>query len=149
MVDDDDYLRVRRFKWRRLTKAGYIGRQTGNSRLRNRETILLHRVLMDAPKGIDVDHRNQKPWDNRRRKNLRLASRSQNLGNMRPRGGSSKFKGVWWCPYTERWAARLNLRKARQWLGRHDSEVAAARAYDAAAFAHFGEFARLNFPVVP
>ena len=48
----------------------------------------LHRIIMNAPEGTDVDHINGNQLDNRRC-NLRICSRSQNNMNTRKRKGYS------------------------------------------------------------
>ncbi len=93
-----------------------------------------------------VDHINGDGLDNRR-SNLRPATPSQNLQNTRrPVSNSSGYKGVGFHKASGRWRAYIGIQGRQTSLGYHESPEAAARAYDAAAIEHFGEFARLNFP---
>lgn len=109
---------------------------------------LAHRVIWAMTHGrwpeVHVDHKHGDPANNRP-DNLRAATRSENNRNMRPRDGTSRFKGVCFCKQTGRWMAQSKVGKEQIWLGRHDSEEEAAMAYDAFAADRFGEFARLNF----
>jgi hypothetical protein len=107
----------------------------------------LHRVIMDALPNQMVDHINGNGLDNRRC-NLRLATVLQNNVNRRSRPGStSKYVGVHWCSDRGKWMAAIGSDNGRKKnLGRYLDEVEAAKAYDKAAFAMYGEFANLNFP---
>ncbi len=110
----------------------------------DKKTIYMHRQIMHAPKGFDVDHRDHNTLDNRR-SNLRVCTRSQNLQNKRPQGGVSEYKGVRWHTQIRRWHARIKLNGKRTSLGCFTDEVKAAKAYDKAAREMFGEFACTNF----
>ncbi|HUR07040.1 MAG TPA: HNH endonuclease, partial [Nonomuraea sp.] len=106
--------------------------------------ISLHRLLCNAQPGQQVDHRNGDGLDNRR-SNLRLCTRSQNIGNARtPRTNTSGYKGVYFERARGLWCAEIwfNMRKRR--LGRFADPKDAARAYNAAALEQWGEFARIN-----
>lgn len=112
--------------------------------IRNRR-VSMHRLLMGEPEGLQVDHRDGDGLNNRR-SNLRVATRTQNQRNkIGKRGTSSRFKGVGWHKDAGKWAAFIEKRH----LGLFTDEEAAARAYDEAARAIFGDFARLNFPHEP
>lgn len=109
-----------------------------------RKTLYLHRVLLDAPDRIFVDHINGSKLDNRRC-NLRLATNSQNLANMGPRSdNASGYRGVMWRAEKGRWYAQIGGR-AQKYIGYFDTAEEAARAWDAAARELWGEFAFQNF----
>jgi hypothetical protein len=105
--------------------------------------IAIHAGLPDSPK---YDHRDGNGLNNQR-ENLRPCTESQNSQNRRKSvGKTSKFKGVAWHIRKLRWIATLAHNGKRHYLGYFKTQQSAARAYDAVAREHFGEFAVLNFP---
>lgn len=111
-----------------------------------------HRVIWAMQTGIwpdqEIDHKNNDPSDNRWQ-NLRLATHVENARNRGSRAGStSVYLGVSWAERQKKWRAEIMIsRGCRKYLGYFEDEIAAALAYDAAARAHHGEFARPNFAV--
>ncbi len=154
LVDDEDYEYLSQWKW--LYHRGYARRgvmipaseRTGAIK---QKIAHMHRVIINAPAHLQVDHINGNRLDNRR-SNLRLATQSQNIQNSRKHqtyGGdatSSQYKGVYWDRGAQKWKSRVTLNKKSAHLGHFSSEIDAARAYDEAARKHYGEFALLNFP---
>lgn len=95
----------------------------------------------DIPDGIEVDHINGDPADNRIA-NLRLATRAQNHANRRlSNTNKAGLKGVHTTKHG-RCAARINHMGKRYWLGRFDTAEEAHAAYVSAAKRLHGEFAR-------
>jgi hypothetical protein len=103
----------------------------------------LHRLIMGAPKGVEVDHINGEGRDNRR-SNLRLCTHAENGRNSVSRTGKSQYKGVYFDSRRGRWIARIRKDRKYHWLGSFHNEEDAARAYNLAAPKLHGEFARPN-----
>jgi len=145
LVDDDVFDELSQFKWfaHRLPRTFYAERQIPTPE--GQVTLGMHRAIMDAPKGVDVDHIDHDGLNNLRA-NLRVCSRQQNRFNSRGRH-TSAFKGVNFQRDCGRWQSRIQVGGRQLYLGLFSTPEEAARAYDAAALAHFGEFAYLNFPV--
>lgn len=96
-----------------------------------------------------VDHRNGDGLDNRRA-NLRPATVTQNGMSRRRRiDNTTGYKGVIYRKDRSYWTAAVSVRGRSQHLGCFSTPADAARAYDVAARAAYGEFARLNFPEEP
>jgi len=147
LVDDEDFERVMALApwyalWYpecQLFKAVRNGKENGKPII-----ILMHRFVLDAPTGKEVDHRNHNTLDNQR-ENLRICTRSQNMGNVRKQTDrSSRFKGVSWYKRYQKWHVSICKDYNQQSLGYFTDEENAARAYNKAALEHFGEFAYLN-----
>lgn len=153
IVDRLDYPLVEPFTW-----SVTICRRKGENRYsyaityvyqppgaKKQTQIRMHRLIMGMPQDSLVDHRNGNTLDNRR-SNLRLCTTAENCQNQFARqGGTSRFKGVSFCRQTGRWKARLRKQNVEIWIGRFDSELEAAEAYDESALYHFEQFANPNF----
>lgn len=82
IVDDEDYEELNQYHW--CGKQGgnggdpYVARtiRHGNTF----ETVRMHRVIMNTPKGMETDHINGFPWDNRKC-NLKNVTKQENLSN--------------------------------------------------------------------
>jgi len=108
--------------------------------------VSMHREIMEAPKGLIVDHKNGNSLDNRR-PNLRLGTQSQNMQNRaKKKNTTSRYIGVWYCKRARRWKTQICTDGKVRCLGSYESEADAAKAYDAAARKYYGKFAKLNFP---
>lgn len=151
LIDDDDYGRVAELQWRALVGRA---RTDGHCDVRavrwdtrpgeKRMVLYLHRFIVDAPDGMEVDHKNGDTLDNRRC-NLRVCTRAENQHNQRAQSGkSSTFKGVVWNKANGKWVAQIRFSGERRYLGSFCSELEAARAYDHAAVTLHGEFAKIN-----
>lgn len=143
IVDDEDAELVSRTSWFALPGAYTWYAARGVRRADGRWTTqLMHKILTGWPQ---TDHINGDGLDNRRT-NLRPVTAGQNVANSRKGKWSSRYKGVSWCKRTKRWRANIMVDGRQPSLGYYDVEEDAARAYDAAARRHFGEYAALNFP---
>lgn len=143
LVDARDYKDVSRYKWS-ITRGGYALRAYRiNGKLKN---IYLHRYLLNAQKGQEIDHINHNRLDNRKT-NLRFCTRTQNNGNHSLRSNNtSGYKGV--TAVKEKWVAQLRTlvdgKPKKVYLGTFTDKIEAARAYNKGATKYFGEFANLN-----
>lgn len=147
IVDPRDFYWVNNFHWSINGKGeDYYAVRNFITAHKKTKMVYLHREIMKAPKKLVVDHRNNNGLDNRRF-NLRLATHSENMQNRRKNGAktSSRFNGVSFHKPTGQWSCAIHHQGKYIWLGRFDSEIEAAKAYDEAARKYHGEFARLNF----
>lgn len=147
LVDDADFDWLNQWKWCAIKgRSTFYAARRATYERGKQKGILMHRVLLGAPVGLDVDHKNGDGLNNQR-DNVRVGTPQQNSFNRRRNAkGSSKFKGVCWYPPGRKWAARIRVNQHRFHLGYFSDETLAALAYDAAAKENFGDFARLNFP---
>ena len=137
--DEEDRPLVEGHRW--FLSGGYA-RATAYVEGRKR-TVTMHRLILEAGTGQQVDHVNRDKLDNRRA-NLRLADPSQQKGNTAAyRTNRSGYKGVSFHRPTGTWQAQIQQGSKRS-LGRFRTPEEAARAYDRAAVELFGEFACTN-----
>jgi len=146
IIDADDIHLVDRWNWcaavTPYTVYAYRCVKSGSSQ----RTILMHRVLMGEPEGLDVDHRDGNGLNNNRTTNggnLRIATASQNGCNRHIRkDNTSGFKGV--VRSRGGWRASIVLNGKRQHLGYFATPNAAHDAYVAASLQLHGEFGRIS-----
>ena len=140
IIDAADYEWLSKHKW--FAQGGRGGRVYA-ARNHRGKTIMMHREIMRAPKGMVVDHIDHNALNNRR-DNLRVCTIRENTYNRRSRCRASKLTGVY--PHGNKWKARIERDGERFYLGLFDNKVEAARARDRKAVELFGPFAYLNFP---
>ena len=142
IVDAEDYEWLNNWKWHVLKerytcyayRSQYTGMVEGKVKLK---TIFMHRLIMDCPDKMVVDHRNGDGLDNRKC-NLRVVTRRQNGQNRRD-NSSSKYPGVSWHKGTQKWGAYIQINNKKKHLGVFKEERDAAKAYELACRELVGE----------
>jgi hypothetical protein len=152
IIDDEDK-DLANMKWHTLNNPCNLYAVRSIKRVNGkRDSILLHRLILERKierklrNDEYVDHINRDSLDNRRQ-NIRIATNQQNQQNRRIllKKKTSKFKGVYYDKYHERWCARIVINKKATFLGYFENEVIAAKIYDEAAKRLYGEFCNTNF----
>jgi hypothetical protein len=136
LIDECDLPLITISKWSLMAVGYALGWRDGKN-------ILMHRLIMNAQTGQEIDHANGNRLDNRRA-NLRFVTRSQNNANRR-KPGPNRFKGI--CKARGLWLAQTKINGRPVFIGYFKTDVEAAKAYDAKAVELFGEFAHTNFPL--
>lgn len=141
VVDDADFDLVADYGWSASGEGCYVTASRGGS------GVILARLILGEPIGLQVDHINGNRLDNRRC-NLRPATPQQNLKN-RPAHPNRTYKGVNRSRKvgTPPFEAAIYCDNERHHIGYFETAEETARAYDAAAIRLHGEFAHLNFPL--
>ncbi len=146
LVDDEDFDLVSRFTWhaREDHRTVYAGtRMPKDGRL---VFMRMHRLILNAPSDMQVDHINHNGLDNTRA-NLRVCTHAQNQHNLSFKSNnSSGYKGVDWKKDKRKWRAKISLGGNPKHIGYFACPIEAAQAYDRKALELFGDFAALNFP---
>jgi len=122
----------------RITADGYAA--TGEK--------LLHRIIMNPPTNMQIDHKNKNKLDNRRC-NLRVCTHSENQMNRgKTKKNTTGYKGVNEDKRCKRkkYRARIAVDKKTYYLGNFEKPDDAGAAYKKAVKQRHGKFARVNDP---
>ena len=137
LVDDEEFNVLSKYTWT-LNGSGYA-----RATIRGNE-YFMHRFIMNAKKGQEIDHINSDKLDNRKN-NLRFCTHIENIMKIGIRkNNSTGYVGVSRKKTGRPFRAYLRSAGIQLFLGTFDTAEEAALAYNEAAKKHFGEFAYLN-----
>ena len=131
-VDTEDLALVNGYRWH-ITSRGYVCNTIRVSPTRQTQ-LPMHRLILPAPLGVDVHHKNHDRTDNRRG-NLEQTTRSRHHYKRRSKPGHLKGTGF----DRGRWYARLGMDGKQKHLGRFDTAEEAREAYCRAFRKYIGE----------
>lgn len=132
-IDKDDVDLVKQYTW--CINQGYVI---------NRDGVMLHRLLTNAPSYKDVDHINHNKLDNRRC-NLRIVFDYENLWNQKiSKNNTSGATGVYFDKDSNKWIALICVNRENKYLGRYPSFEEAKNARKQAEEKYYGEYSYDN-----
>ena len=141
--DKEDYQKIKDYCWH-FNKNGYLCSVDANIK----KYIKFHRLVMNAPEDLDVDHKNHPPrnelkFDNRKI-NLRIATNQENTFNHHiSTSNKSGVTGVRWSKFHEKWQAYIGHNGKTIHLGYFIDFNEAVKVRKEAENKYFGEW-RIN-----
>lgn len=146
LIDEDDYEIFSKHHWC-ISGNGYAVRSRNRFDDQTKDkTLYLHREILGLTNGDchAVDHINRNRLDNRK-ENLRICTQQHNASNREKYNKSSNYKGVYLDERNGKYVACITYNKKKIMIGKFETAVEAAKAYDYYAVKYFGEFACTNF----
>lgn len=132
LVDDEDYTRLCEYKWY-TNWYGYA--------VDTKKDIRIHRLIMNAPDGLVVDHMDGNPLNNQKH-NLRLCTYAENSRNRTKlnKNNTSGVHGVSWSKVRNRWHAQIKVDRIKIHLGSFINLEDAIKARINAEIVYFNNF---------
>jgi len=147
LVDDKDFEMLNEHRWHCLNKGYAIRKIRVDGK---RTALLMHRLIMNTPEGMDTDHIDGNKLNNQK-SNLRICTRSQNQMN---RGvGKNNWLGIKGVSHHTRTingktytyiTAHIGVNGKLIHLGHFPTIELASKARNAAALKYHREFGRAN-----
>ena len=130
IIDLNDVDKVRGYKWS-LRKTGYVISGGG---------MFLHRLIMNPPDNMVIDHINHNPLDNRK-ENLRICTQQQNSMNKAiSSNNTSGVTGVYFDKRRNKWMTYITYNNRRIFLGYCNTKEDAIETRRAAEIKYFGDY---------
>ena len=138
--DLEDYDVIKQIGWCYNSDGYVVGNITINGK---QKRIAQHRLIMNCPPDMVIDHINGVKSDNRKC-NLRICTVAQNAYNASiQKRNKLNAKGVS-ITHCNTYQAQIQVNGKLKYLGSYKTIKEAADAYDIAAKKYFGEYAKLN-----
>lgn len=134
IIDKEDWERVLNYRWTVHNEAGSL-----YVRSSDRNQLRLHRLIMNAPPNMFVDHINNNTLINIK-SNLQICTLQQNSAKQKSRVNS--IRGIRFKD--NKWEVSIETRGRSLYLGRHINLIDAMKTYNSAAKILFGNFAVLH-----
>lgn len=117
LIDKEDYNLIEPYCWHKH-QDGYIRTRISyyikDGKLHN-SYILMHNLIMGKKDGLEIDHLNGNPADNRKN-NLQYKTHAKNMDNIVGYVGN-KIKGVYYNKKEKKWKALIKYNKKKYYLG--------------------------------
>ncbi len=141
LIDIEEWEKLKEFKW--YIHTTNQGAQACITSDKSFNSIYMHRVILNAPKSLQVDHIDGDTLNNQK-SNLRLVTNSQNQMNKKiHKNNKSGFKGVTWFTRYKKYRARININKKQIFLGHFSTKEEAFSAYLEAVKKYHGEYSSI------
>jgi hypothetical protein len=130
IVDDEDFEYLNQWKWFIFNSRGilYVMRREYHKRINGKQkyqNIFMHRLLMNPPKNMVIDHLNRNSLDNRK-VNLRICTHRENLQNTKK---TNKYGYLGIDKRHNRYAAIIGLNNKKIYVGSYETKLEAYNAY--------------------
>lgn len=149
IICDCHYDLIKDMKWTYFTnakKSYHYGYRKQHIKMENgkqiAKTIMLHRVIMQANNGEEIDHIDGNGLNNQC-SNLRFVTSSQNhMNHPLQSNNTSGYPGVTWDTINNKWRVTIKIDGKSKWIGRYVIYEDAVYARKKAEETFFGGYSR-------
>ena len=136
--DLEDFDKIKDYRW--YIKDGYIQTMELKNDYDKRKTVYMHRLVMNCPDGMEVDHIYHKTFDNRK-EFLRIVTHYQNCMNKDLQSNnSSGVTAVYWDKNYKKWKAHITTKRKQNYLGSFNTFDEAVEVRKQAEEKYFKEY---------
>jgi len=143
IIDANDVGKVDSWNWTAVVKPHTVyAQRTVKAEDGKRASVKMHRVLLNAPDGCEVDHADGNGLNNKK-SNIRIADAFGNRQNRAvPKSNTSGLKGAFFHKRDNKWMSKIVANGRSIFLGYFPDKESAHAAYQEGSKKYHGEFSR-------